>query len=128
MAETFNGISEILKQFKPTQRLMVLIFVLLMSVGGYVMGSYFKTDDCRIVVEENLKLHEALVKVSQIARTYYVEPIRVEPLMAEISTDSTSNPSSSEVIEVQSSISYMVDPMAQMAKDILEITKKATKE
>ena len=64
----FKSFSEILKQFTTGQRLFVLVLLLMFSSGSYIVTNYFKTDDCRPLIEENLKLQEDFVKISQLIR------------------------------------------------------------
>lgn len=59
---------DILKQFTVGQRLIVLILLLSFTTGGVLLSQYFKTDDCRPIIEENYKMQEDFVKILQILR------------------------------------------------------------
>ena len=59
---------DILKQFTIRQRLIVLILLLTFTTGGVLLSQYFKTDDCRPYIEENFKMHEDFVKISEMLR------------------------------------------------------------
>jgi len=59
---------DILKQFTVRQRLIVLILLLSFTTGGVLLSQYFKTDDCRPYIEENFKMHEDFVKISEMLR------------------------------------------------------------
>lgn len=58
----------ILKQFTQSQRLIVLVLLLTFTFGSYSLSVYWKTDDCGLLIEENLKMHEDFVKISQMLR------------------------------------------------------------
>lgn len=58
----------ILKQFSQTQRLTVLVLLLSFATGGFLLSQYFKTDDCRPIIEENLKMQEDFVKIAEMLR------------------------------------------------------------
>ena len=49
---------DILKRFAPAQRLLVLVLLLSFTTGGVLTSQYFKTDDCRPIIEENLKMQD----------------------------------------------------------------------
>ena len=57
-------IVDILKQFTQPQRLIVLVVIL----SAIVLVQYLKTDDCRVVIDENLKMHQDFVTLSEILR------------------------------------------------------------
>lgn len=59
----------ILKQFTPAQRLLVLVLLLSFTTGGILTSQYLKTDDCRPIIDENLKMQEDFVKILEILRT-----------------------------------------------------------
>ena len=59
---------DILKQFTPAQRLLVLVLLLSFTTGGVLTSQYFKTDDCRPIIEENLKMQNDFVKILEILR------------------------------------------------------------
>lgn len=57
-------VSDILKQFALPQRLMVLIIIL----STIVLIQYLKTDDCRPIIDENIKMHKDFVTLSEMLR------------------------------------------------------------
>ena len=57
-------VSDILKQFALPQRLMVLVIIL----STIVLIQYLKTDDCRPIIDENIKMHKAFVTLSEMLR------------------------------------------------------------
>lgn len=59
---------DILKQFTPAQRLVVLVLLLFFTSVTFLLPQYFKTDDCRPIIEENLKMHQDFVKISAMLR------------------------------------------------------------
>jgi len=58
----------ILKQFTPGQRLVVLLLLLAFTSGTYLAGAWMKTDDCRPLIEENLRMHSDFARVSAMLR------------------------------------------------------------
>lgn len=66
-------IVDILKQFTQGQRVLVLV-LLLVTV---LLMSYFRQDDCSIVVKENLKMHEDFIKISQMLREERMRGLQV---------------------------------------------------
>lgn len=69
---------DILKQFTQTQRLIVLVLLLSFTTGSVLISQYLKTDDCRALIDENIKMHEDFVKISSMLRE---ERMRVQPIM-----------------------------------------------
>ena len=59
---------DILKQFTPAQRLIVLVLLLSFTTGGVLTSQYLKTDDCRPLIQENLKMQEDFVKIVELLR------------------------------------------------------------
>lgn len=59
---------DILKQFTPAQRLIVLVLLLSFSTGAVLTSQYLKTDDCRPLIEENLKMQDDFVKIAELLR------------------------------------------------------------
>lgn len=57
-------VSDILKQFALPQRLMVLVIIL----STIVLIQYLKTDDCRPIIDENIKMHKDFVTLSEMLR------------------------------------------------------------
>ena len=60
--------SNILQQFSSSQRLVVLILLLIFTSSSFVASQYLKTDNCRPLIEENLRMQEDLIKISEILR------------------------------------------------------------
>ena len=58
----------ILKQFTQTQRLIVLVLLLSFSTGGILVSQYLKTDDCKPLIEENLKMQNDFARISAMLR------------------------------------------------------------
>ena len=58
----------ILKQFSQPMRFFVLIVLLINTSGAYLVSQYLKTDDCKPIIEENLKMHEDFAKISAMLR------------------------------------------------------------
>lgn len=65
--------SGILKQFTPAQRLVVLVLLLIFTSLSLVLSQYFKTDDCRPLIEENIKMHSDFAKISEMLRKQRLE-------------------------------------------------------
>jgi len=65
---------DILKQFTQTQRLIVLVLLLSFTTGSVLISQYLKTDDCRSLIDENLKMHEDFVKISSMLRAERMKP------------------------------------------------------
>lgn len=60
--------SDILKEFNPKQRLIVLLILLVFSSLTMITTSYLKTDDCRELVDENIQLQNDIVYISGLIR------------------------------------------------------------
>ena len=88
---------DILKQFTQTQRLIVLILLLSFTTGSILISQYLKTDDCRSIIDENLKMHEDFAKISSMLRKKVVEENMIDSTMA--MTGSKDEPASEGVIE-----------------------------
>lgn len=73
---------DILKQFNSTQRLVVLILLLSFTTGTYLTSQYLKTDDCRVLIDENLKMHEDFAKISSMLRKKSMDENMVDSTMA----------------------------------------------
>ena len=58
----------ILKQFTQSQKLIVLILLLAFTSGSILISQYLKTDSCKPLIEENLKMHEDFAKISAMLR------------------------------------------------------------
>lgn len=78
---------EILKQFTMKQRLIVLVLLLSFTTGGVLLSQYFKTDDCRPIIEENFQMQQDFVKISKMLREERLKsnPIMLDTIMAESS-------------------------------------------
>lgn len=60
--------TEILKQFTRAQRLFVLFLLLSFTTLTFLTYQYLKTDDCKSIIQENLKMQEDFVKISELLR------------------------------------------------------------
>ncbi len=58
----------VLKQFTPAQRLTVLVLLLSFTTVSFLASEYLKTDSCRALIDENLKMHEDFAKISEMLR------------------------------------------------------------
>jgi len=67
----------ILKQFTQSQKLIVLILLLVFTSGSVLISQYLKTDDCRVLIDENLKMHEDFAKISAMLRAERLREQRV---------------------------------------------------
>lgn len=95
----------ILKQFTRAQRLLVLILLLSFTTGTYLLSQYLKTDDCRPVIEENLKMQQDFVKIAEM--------LRKERLKEFEHSDSTAASQGPEEISTDNK---MVDQILQIAE------------
>lgn len=77
-----NYFANILKQFTQTQRLIVLILLLSFTTGTYITSQYLKTDDCRAIIDENLKMHEDFAKISSMLRRKSMDENMTDSTMA----------------------------------------------
>ena len=68
----------ILKQFTQAQRLIVLILLLSFTAGSYLISQYLKTDDCRPLIEENLKMHNDFATISAMLRTQRLKENQIQ--------------------------------------------------
>ena len=59
---------DILKQFTQTQRLVVLVLLLSFTTGSILISQYLKTDDCRALIDENIKMQNDFAKISAMLR------------------------------------------------------------
>jgi hypothetical protein len=89
---------DILKQFTQTQRLIVLILLLSFTTGSILISQYFKTDDCRSLIDENLKMHEDFAKISSMLREERMKP---EAIMLDTIAAPTEEPKAGSVIIVE---------------------------
>jgi hypothetical protein len=107
---------DILKQFTQTQRLIVLILLLSFTTGSILISQYFKTDDCRSLIDENLKMHEDFAKISSMLREERMKPdaIRLDTVATPIR-----EPKSSGIIIIEEETNTM--------SEILKIAESHTK-
>ncbi len=68
----------ILKQFTQAQRLIVLILLLSFTTGSYLISQYMKTDDCRPLIEENLKMQNDFAKISAMLRAQMMKGNQIQ--------------------------------------------------
>lgn len=94
---------EILKQFTMKQRLIVLVLLLSFTTGGVLLSQYFKTDDCRPIIQENFKMQEDFAKISQMLREERLKfnTVMVDTMAAE------SSPTGGSVQNVENSYEVM---------------------
>lgn len=71
---------EILKQFNSKQRVFVLGLLLFFTTGGVLLSQYFKTDDCRPLIEENLEMQKDFVKILQILREERLKNLQLDTI------------------------------------------------
>lgn len=80
--------AEAIKTLKPSQRLYGFLFLVFITSTTAIITSYFKTDDCRSLMEENIRMHEDFSKISSILRQLRVKEsevyteVRVDTSMA----------------------------------------------
>lgn len=74
-------ISEILSQFTQAQRIFVLIITLGFTSGTYLISNYLSNDDCRTIIEENLKLHQDFLTISRMIRERELKALNNETEM-----------------------------------------------
>lgn len=85
----------ILKQFTRAQRLLVLVLLLSFTAGTYLLSQYLKTDNCRPIIEENLKMQQDFVRIAEMLRKErlkefeYADSTAVSQGPEEIFTDNT---------------------------------------
>ena len=64
---------EILKQFTQAQRLTVLFLLLFFTTGSVLISQYLRVSDCQPLIEENIKLQNDFVKISEMLRKKVLE-------------------------------------------------------
>lgn len=69
-----KSIVDILKQFNQSQRVLVLVLLLV----TILLTQYFKTDECSSLIDENLKMQEDFVTISQMLREERLGNLKVE--------------------------------------------------
>lgn len=87
----------ILKQFTQAQRLIVLILLLSFTTGSYLISQYLKTDDCKPIIDENIKMHEDFAKISAMLRA---ERMKDERVVSDSMPAAGSEPDGSGVIQL----------------------------
>jgi len=92
-----KGFERILKQFTSSQRMIVLVLLLAFTSGSILLSQYLKTDDCRPLIEENMRMHQDFAKISAMLRG---QTLNGEEASGELASDS---PASSSEIEKESS-------------------------
>ncbi len=63
-----KSFADILKQFTNSQRVFVLFLLLFFSTLPVVIVQWMKTDDCRTLMQENLKMQNDFAIISQMLR------------------------------------------------------------
>lgn len=71
-----KSIADILKQFTHRERVLVLV-LLLMTILSL---AYFRQDDCQPIIQENLKMHEDFLKISQMLREERMRDLNIVTL------------------------------------------------
>ena len=94
----------ILKQFTQAQRLIVLILLLSFTTGSYLVSQYLKTDDCKPIVDENIKMHEDFAKISAMLRA---ERMRDNQIVLDTIAPAGSEPVGVGVIQLPTDNSLM---------------------
>jgi flagellar biosynthesis/type III secretory pathway M-ring protein FliF/YscJ len=89
---------DILKQFTQTQRLIVLVLLLSFTTGSVLISQYLKTDDCRTLIDENLKMQEDFAKISSMLRAERMKP---EAIMLDTVAIPTNEPKGGGVIMIE---------------------------
>ena len=99
----------ILKQFTQAQRLIVLILLLSFTTGSYLISQYLKTDDCRSLIDENIKMQEDFAKISSMLREERMKPkaIMMDTIMI------AGEPKGGGVVQVEDN--SMVDKILEIA-------------
>jgi hypothetical protein len=87
----------ILKQFTQAQRLIVLILLLSFTTGATLVSQYLKTDDCKPLIEENLKMHEDFAKISAMLRA---ERMRENQIVLDTIAPAGSEPDGGGIIQL----------------------------
>ena len=79
-----------IKTLKTSQRLGALVFLALLTSITSIVTVYFKTDDCRVIMDENVKMHEDFAKISAMLRESRMKEETGVELGAQV--DSSRNP------------------------------------
>lgn len=59
---------EILKQFSPSQRLFVLLLLLIFTFGTYSFSKYMQRNSCLDVIQENMQMQKDFATISKMLR------------------------------------------------------------
>jgi hypothetical protein len=84
-----KGFEQILKQFTSSQRLIVLVLLLIFTSGSILLSQYLKTDDCRPLIEENIKMHQDFARISAMLRSQALKEEKISSGPASDSSAST---------------------------------------
>lgn len=114
-------ISDILSQFTQAQRIFVLIITLGFTSGTYLISNYLSNDDCRTIIEENLKLHQDFLTISRMIRERELKALNNETEMM-VSTSPFEESTESIVLDTVT-VSESTD---EIVGKILEISDKNT--
>jgi hypothetical protein len=112
-------ISDILSQFTQAQRIFVLIITLGFTSGTYLISNYLSNDDCRTIIEENLKLHQDFLTISRMIRERELKALKNETEMM-VSTSPFEESTESIVLDT-ATVSESTD---EIVGKILEISDK----
>lgn len=103
----------ILKQFTQTQRLIVLILLLSFTTGSILLSQYLKIDDCRALIDENIKMQNDFAKISSMLRA---ERMKTETVMLDTVAivDTSAEPKGGGVIVIEET--DMMDQILKIAE------------
>jgi hypothetical protein len=113
-------ISEILSQFTQAQRIFVLIITLGFTSTTYLISNYMINDDCRPIIEENLRLHQDFLTISRMIRERELNSLNAE---TESMVSSSPLETSVESTTIQDSIIYNTSS-DEIVDKILQISDK----
>jgi len=102
-----KGFEQILKQFTSSQRLIVLVLLLIFTSGSILLSQYLKTDDCRPLIEENIRMHQDFAKISAMLRG---QTLKDEKISREPASDSSASSS-----EIEKDSPAMIDSILVIA-------------
>lgn len=120
-------IANILKQFNAKQRLLVLVIILFFITAGAVLNTYFKSNECEPLIEQNQKLVQTIVNIEKTITDY-------KQIVAEVENDPCLTEGAAAAMvdsAVTGSDSYTEtgyqDPSMVIMDSVLTITSKVTK-
>ena len=93
--------TNILKEFTGTTKLFVLVLLLTFTTISFLVSQYLQTDDCKPIIEENLKMHEDFAKISSLLRN---ERLKDEKFNSDSITQESNNAFIIEEIDILDSI------------------------